>query len=115
MKIALILFSIVLLVALTVRTLKKINLIRLLTVVMLMIYGVGIIKMIFFFPVPSLLLLGAGMLAVLCMALLFKQRSAQPATKGVDHKIGLLHDRRPAPRIKAKELESLNRLAIRNI
>lgn len=116
MKIILILFSIAFLaVLISAPALKKINLIRVLTVVMLMIYSIGIIKMIFLFPVPSFLSLGAGMLAVLCMALLFRQKSVRPETKGVDHKIRLLSDRGNDVRIKRKGLEGINRLAIRNI
>ena len=116
MKIILILFSIVfLLVLVTAPALKKINLIRLLTVVMLMIYSIGIIKMIFLFPVPSFLSLGAGMMAVLCMALLFRQRTVRPKVNGVDHKIRMLNDQRKDVRMKRKGLEGINRLAIRNI
>jgi len=105
MKIILILFSIVfLLVLVTAPALKKINLIRLLTVVMLMIYSTGIIKMIFLFPIPSFLSLGAGMMAVLCMAFLFRQRSVRPEMREVDHKIRMLDDRRNDIRIKKKGL-----------
>ena len=105
MKIILILFSIVfLLVLVTAPALKKINLIRLLTVVMLMIYSTGIIKMIFLFPVPSFLSLGAGMVAVLCMAFLLRQKSVRPEMKGVDRKIRMLDDRRNDIRIKKKGL-----------
>ena len=105
MKIILILFSIVFLVGLiTAPALKKINLIRLLTVVMLMIYSIGIIKMIFLFPIPSFLSLGAGMMAVLCMAFLFRQKSVRPETKGVDHKIRILSGQRNDLRIKKKGL-----------
>lgn len=116
MKIILPLFGIAFLVVLiTAPALKKINLIRLLTVVMLMIYSIGVIKMIFLFPIPSFLSLGAGMLAVLCMALLFRQKSVRPEMKGADHKIRILSDPRNDVRMKRKGLEGINRLAIRNI
>lgn len=105
MKIILILFSIAFLVVLiTAPALKRINLIRLLTVVMLTLYSIGIIKMIFLFPVPSFLSLGAGMVAVLCMAVLFRQKSVRPEMKGVDHKIRMLSDQRNDVRMKRKGL-----------
>ena len=116
MKIILILFSIAFLVVLiTAPALKKINLIRLLTVVMLMLYSIGIIKMIFLFPVPSFLSLGAGMMAVLCMALLFRQKTVCPEVKGVDHKIRILSGERNDIRMKRKGVAGINRLAVRNI
>jgi heme A synthase len=101
MKIILILFNILFLVLLmAVPALKKINLIRLLTIVLLLIYSIGIIKMIFLFPMSSAVSLGAGMLAVLCMALLFRQRLVRPDMKGADHKIRMLNDRRNDVRVK---------------
>jgi heme A synthase len=116
MKIILALFNIVFLVVLiTAPALKKINLIRLLTVVLLLIYSIGIIKMIFLFPISSAVSLGAGTLAVLCMALLFRQRLVRSEMKDADPKIRMLSDRRNDLRIKNKGLEVVNRLAVKNI
>lgn len=103
MKIILILFNILfVLVLITAPALKKINRARLFTMVMLMIYSIGIIKLIFLFPMPSLFLLGAGMLAVLCMAFLPGQRSVRPELRGADHKIRMLHWQQHDLRIKRK-------------
>lgn len=52
--------------------LKRINVFRLLTIVMLTVYSIGIIMLIYSFPIPAFISLGAGMLAVLCMAFLFR-------------------------------------------
>jgi heme A synthase len=61
---------------------KKINIFRLLTIVMLAIYSIGIILLIYSFPIPAFVSLGAGMLAVLCMAFLCRQRpSVEHATQ----------------------------------
>ena len=53
--------------------LKRINIFRLLTIVMLTVYSIGIIMLIYSFPIPAFISLGAGMLAVLCIAFLFRQ------------------------------------------
>ena len=103
MKSIIILFNILFLVILiTAPALKKINLIRLLTIVMLAIYSIGIIKLAFLFPVPCLLLLGVGMLAVLCMTFLARHRSIRPEVKGIGHKIQMLHSQQNDIRIKKK-------------
>ena len=105
MKIILILFTIVFLaVMISAPALKKISLIRLFTVVMLMIFSIGIIKLIILFPIPSFFSLGVGMLAVLSMAFLPRQRSIRPEMKGTDHKIRMVNWQRNNIRTKKKAI-----------
>ena len=105
MKIIFILFNIVFLgILIAAPALKKINLIRLLTVIMLMIYSIGVVKMIFLFPMSSLLSLGAGMVAVLCMAFLFRQGPARSGMKQTDPKIRMLNNHRNDVRMKRNGL-----------
>lgn len=88
MKSILIVFNIVfLLLLIAAPALKKINRARLFTMVMLLLYGIGIIKLVYLFPVPCLSLLGLGMLAVLSIAFLSKQKPAHRTMKGTDHKM----------------------------
>jgi hypothetical protein len=105
MKIILILFNIVFLaVMISAPALKKISFIRLFTVVMLMIFSIGIIKLIILFPIPSFFSLGVGMLAVLSMAFLPRQRSIRPEMKGTDHKIRMLNWQQNNIRTKKKAI-----------
>jgi hypothetical protein len=105
MKIILILFNIVFLaVMISAPALKKISLIRLFTVVMLMIFSLGIIKLIILFPVPSFFSLGVGMLAVLSMAFQPRQRSIRTEIKGTDHKIRMVNWKHNDVRTKKKAM-----------
>jgi hypothetical protein len=92
MKVVLILSGIALLIILlTAPAFKKINFLRLFTVVMLLIYSIGILKLIFLFPVHAFLSLGAGMMAVLCMAFLFRQGSVPSGIKKAVPKTRITH------------------------
>ena len=71
---------------------------------MLMIYSIGVVKMIFLFPMSSLLSLGSGMVAVLCMAFLFRQGPARSGMKQTDPKIRLLNAHRNDVRMKRNGL-----------
>lgn len=75
MKNMLIVLNIVfLLLLISAPVLKKINRARLFTIVMLLVYSIGIIKLVCLFPVPCLSLLCQGMLTVLSIALLARQK-----------------------------------------
>jgi hypothetical protein len=76
-----------LLLLITAPALKKINRARLFTTVMLLLYSIGMIKLVSLFPVLCLSLLGLGILAVLSIAFLSRQKSIRRAMKGADHKM----------------------------
>lgn len=102
MKIILILFNIVFLaVLISAPALKKISPIRLFTFAMLLIYGMGIIKLITIFPIPCLLSLVVGMLAVLCIASR-RHRSIHAEMKATDHEIQIVNWEHHDVRIKKK-------------
>jgi hypothetical protein len=105
MKTLIVLSILLVLVPIAIPTLKKINPGRLFTLVMLLIYSIGIIKLVFLFPITCLFLLGAGLLAVLCMAFLPRQKSIRPEVKGADHKIQILHWRQHHMRTKKKGID----------
>lgn len=88
MKSTLLVFNIVfLLLLIAAPALKNVNRARLFTMVMLLLYIIGIIKLVFLFPVTCLSLLGLGMLTVLSIAFLSRQKPVHRAVKGTDHKI----------------------------
>ncbi|HEY4155375.1 MAG TPA: hypothetical protein VGM24_08100 [Puia sp.] len=112
MKTILILSNIAFLAVLIIApVLRKINLFRLITLIMLTIYSIVVVKLIFLFPVPCLFSLVAGMLAVLSMVFLFRPRSV-PEAKGNDHKIRILHWHHQE--IKAKK-EDLKYIAFKSL
>lgn len=97
----LILLNIVFLLLLTAApALKKINRARLFTMIMLLLYGAGIVKLVFLYPIPCLSSLGLGALIVLCIAFLFRQKPARPERKGFDHRIRVLNWQRQDNRMK---------------
>ncbi len=103
MKIILILFNIIFLaVLISAPALKKISPIRLFTFVMLLIYSMGIIKLITIFPIPCLLSLVVGMLAVLCMTFRLRHRSIHTEMKPTDHEIRIVNWEQNDVRIKKK-------------
>lgn len=105
MKIVLILFNIVFLaVMISAPALKKISLLRLCTVVFLMLFSIGIIKLIILFPIPAFFSLAGGMLTVLSMAFLPKQKPIRPEMKATDHKIRILNWQQNFMRTKKKAI-----------
>ncbi len=103
MKIILILFNIVFLaVLISAPALKKISPIRLFTFVMVLIYGIGIIKLITIFPIPCLFSLVVGMLAVLCIAFRLRHKSIHAEMKATDHEIRIVNWGQHDVRIKKK-------------
>ncbi|MDP4131822.1 MAG: hypothetical protein Q8918_09200 [Bacteroidota bacterium] len=92
MKMTLILFNIAFLLLLTAApALKRINRTRLFTMIMLLMYSAGIIKLVLLYPVPCLSSLGLGVLIVLSIAFLFRQKPARPERKDIDHRIRMLN------------------------
>ena len=92
MKSILIVLNIVfLLLLISAPVLKKINRARLFTMVMLVLYSIGIIKLVYLFPVPCLSLLGLGILTTLSIAFLSRQKPVHRAVKGTDHKMQWLN------------------------
>jgi len=113
MKSILIVFNIVfLLLLIAAPALKKINRARLFTMVMLLLYSIGIIKLVFLFPVPCLSLLGLGMLAVLSIAFLSRQKPVHQAVKGTDHKMQWLNWRHHDIRINNRAISFKKELKI---
>ena len=105
MKSILIVFNIVfLLLMIAAPALKKINRARLFTMVMLLLYSIGIIKLVFLFPVPCLSLLGLGMLALLSIAFLSRQKPVHQQVRGTDHEMPRLNWRHDEIRINGRTI-----------
>lgn len=113
MKIILILCTTLLLVVLiTIPSPKRIHPLRLLTLVILMLYCVGMLKLIFLFPFATAFLLGGGFLAVLSIAVIFRQKAMSASTDSFQ-KTGQANGRRAEGRSKRKHILTKKEYAYR--
>lgn len=108
MKMILILLNILfVLLLIAAPALKNINRARLFTLIILLLYTIGIVKLVVLYPIPCLALLGGGLLTFLSIAFLFRQNSTRDERKAVDHKMQI-PDWQHGARIKGRGISSFH-------